>query len=63
MLDNHVVEVVADFLVELLQHFTCLRALFKLRRDSSINGVQPLLLDWSKWAALYTLLQEHVVHL
>lgn len=63
MLDKHIVELITDFLVKLLKHFLCLRALFEFRRDSSINGVQPLLLDWRHWATFYTLLQEHVVQL
>lgn len=63
MLHNHFMEFIGDLCIELLQYLTSIRALFKFSWDESINGVQPLLLEWSECAVFYTLLHEHVVHL
>lgn len=61
VLDDHFVEVVADFLAELLLQLVRLRGPFRLGRGH--DGVQPALLDWSKRAALYKPLQRRVVPL
>lgn len=63
MLDNDLLEFSSDLSVELLQELPGTRALSQLGRDERVDGVQPLLLDWSRCAVFYTLLHEGVVHL
>lgn len=61
--DDNIMEVVTDFREELIQEFVFLRAVFELRRDLTIDGVQPFLRDWNDRAAFYALPQEYAVHL